>query len=476
MSETALNHTKIIATIGPASASPEILHALVKAGMNVCRLNFSHVDYAKATEIIEEIKKINSENLFPVALLADLQGPKLRVGEMGCNGAELKNDALDVITCEECEGTSERFTLRYPMLSRDLQPGEKILLDDGKMEVHITQVLNEKEVEAKVVRGGILKSKKGFNLPGTNVSLPALTEKDLQDLEFALNADVDWVAISFVRREEDVIELKNHIAASGKKARVVAKIEKPEAIEHIDDIIQVADAIMIARGDLGIEMPLQEVPILQKNIIQKTISAAKPVIVATQMMESMMTSTMPSRAEVNDVANAVTDGASAVMLSGETSVGQYPIETVATMHRIIIDVERDSRPYTKGAMPKSEDEVSTAYEISFMASRMAKFMNAKAIVVMTATGSSAVRMSSFRPRSHIFVFSNDRKLLRTLMLAWGLRGFYYDDFKSTDQSICDTIAVLKSHDLVSDGDTIIHTASMPIQLRGTTNTIKVSVV
>ncbi len=476
MSETTLNHTKIIATIGPASASPETLRALVNAGMNVCRLNFSHIDYANATAIVAEIKKINKDNVFPVALLADLQGPKLRVGDMGCNGAELKNDALVIITSEECEGTSDRFTLRYPMLSRDLKPGEKILLDDGKMEVHITRVLNEKEVEAKVIRGGILKSKKGFNLPGTNVSLPALTEKDLKDLEFALNADVDWVAISFVRKAEDVIELKKRIADSGKTARVVAKIEKPEAIEQIDEIIEAADAIMIARGDLGIELPLQEVPILQKNIIQKTVTAAKPVIVATQMMESMMTSTMPSRAEVNDVANAVTDGASAVMLSGETSVGQYPVETVGTMFRIIIDVERDSRPYTKGAMPRSEDEVSTPYEISFMASRMAKFMNAKAIVVMTATGSSAVRMSSFRPRSHIFVFSNDRKLLRTLMLAWGLRGFYYDNFQSTDQSICDTIEILKSNNFVCQGDTIIHTASMPIEQRGRANTIKVSVV
>jgi len=476
MNNTILNHTKIIATIGPASASPETLRALVNAGMNVCRLNFSHMDYAKATEIIEEIKKINNETLFPVALMADLQGPKLRVGNMGCDGAELKANELVIITSEECEGTSERFTLRYPMLSRDLKPGERILLDDGKMEVHITRVLNEKEVEAKVIRAGILKSNKGFNLPGSNVSLPALTEKDLKDLEFALSADVDWVAISFVRRPEDVLELKRRIADSGKTARVIAKIEKPEAIEHIDEIIEATDAIMIARGDLGIELPLQEVPILQKNIIEKTVTAAKPVIVATQMMESMMTSTMPSRAEVNDVANAVTDGASAVMLSGETSVGMYPVETVATMHRIITDVERDSRPYTKGAMPKSEVEVSTAYEISFMASRMAKFMNAKGIVVMTATGSSAFRMSSFRPKSHIFVFTNDHKLLRTLMLAWGLRGFYYDDFQSTDQSICDTIATLKSHNLVSEGDTIIHTASMPIKQRGTSNTIKVSVV
>ena len=476
MSETILNRTKIIATIGPASASKETLRKLVKAGMNVCRLNFSHIDYAKATEVVEEIKKINSQNIFPVAIMADLQGPKLRVGEMQGEGAELINNSLVIITSEEIKGTSERFTLRYPRLSADLKPSEKILLDDGKMEVHITRVLNEKEVEARVIRGGLLKSKKGFNLPGSNVSLPALTEKDLQDLEFALNADVDWIAISFVRKPEDVIKLKNRIADFGKSTRVVAKIEKPEAVENIDKIIKVADAIMIARGDLGIEMPLQELPILQKNIIQKTIAYAKPVIVATQMMESMMTNTIPNRAEVNDVANAVTDGASAVMLSGETSVGEYPVETVATMFKIITDVERDYRPYTRGAVPERDANISIANEICYMASHIAKSVNAKAIAVMTATGASASLMSSFRPKSNIYVFSNDKKLLQTLMLAWGIRGFYYDNYQSTDQSICDTISILKSNNLVNESDTVIHTASMPIKMRGKTNTIKVTVV
>lgn len=471
-----MNRTKIIATIGPASSSPEMIRKIVDAGMNACRLNFSHVDHSTATNIINEINKINSEILFPITLIADIQGPKLRVGNMGKDGVELKNNSLVTITSKEIEGSEKAFTLRYPTISKDLKPNEHILLDDGKMEVKITRVINDTDVEAEIIRGGILRSNKGFNLPNSNVSLPALTEKDLKDIEFAISSDVDWIAMSFVRKPEDIFQLREIIKKSGKDIRIIAKIEKPEAIDNIDEIIEATDAIMIARGDLGIEMPLQALPILQKNIIQKCITLAKPVIVATQMMESMMTNTIPSRAEVNDVANAVTDGADAVMLSGETSVGQFPVETVATMLKIILDVELDARPYSKGAIPKSEIAVPILYEVCFMASRVSKFMNAKGIVVMTSTGASAIQISSFRPKSYIFVFTSNRKLIRTLSLVWGIRGFYYDKYISTDQTFCDTIDIMKEMKVISPGDTVIHTASMPIEQRGRTNTLRISVV
>jgi pyruvate kinase len=459
----------------PASCQHDIFIIFDKTKY-LCRLNFSHGEYEQVAAIVENVIKINNESGYSISLMADLQGPKLRVGNMSDHGVMLNVGEKVIITNEEVFGTEACFTLRYPLLSQDLKPGERILLDDGKMEVEIGAILSEKEVEAFVIRGGVLKSKKGFNLPGSNVSLPALTEKDLADLQFALSLDVDWVALSFVRRAADVQELKDIIAASGKTARVIAKIEKPEAVSNIDTIIDVADAIMIARGDLGIEMPLQEVPVLQKNIIQKCIAAAKPVIVATQMMESMMESTIPSRAEVTDVANAVIDGADAVMLSGETSVGKYPVLTVATMDKIITDVERDSRPYIRGTQPKCCGHTFVSDEICYTATRMSAHMSAKGIVVMTQSGSSALRVSSYRPKSPVFVFSENSKLLRTLNLAWGIRGFHYDNYASTDQSITDTIEILKSGNIVNKGDVLIHTASMPIGKRERANALKVSVV
>lgn len=470
------NRTKIIATIGPASSSPETLFQLANAGMDVCRLNFSHGKYDVMKSIVDSIKLINEKRDVQLAILADLQGPKLRVGNMPDEGVLLLENETIFITNEDIIGTSKRFTLRYANLSTDLKPGERILLDDGKMEVEIIDIVSSSEISAKVIRGGMLKSNKGFNLPGSSVSLPALTEKDLKDLDFALTLDVDWIALSFVRRAQDVIDLKNYIKASGSEARVIAKIEKPEAVSKLDEIIEVADGIMIARGDLGIELPLQEVPVLQKNIIHKCLIAAKPVIVATQMMESMMENTMPSRAEVNDVANAVIDGADAVMLSGETSVGKHPVETVATMDRIITDVERDSRPYVRGSQPKTGTQSSIADEICYTATRMSAHLKATGIVVMTQSGASALRVSSYRPRSHVFVFSANSKLLRTLSLVWGIRGFHYDDYHSTDQSITDTIEILRFCNCIQQGDILIHTASMPIEKRERANALKISVV
>ncbi len=476
MSETPLNRTKIIATIGPACSGYKDLLALAEAGMDVCRLNFSHGEHESMNEILEHIHKINESDEFNIAILADLQGPKLRVGIMPEEGVKLEKGKNISITNEEITGTVEKFTLRYPHLKEDLIPGVRILLDDGKMEVEINKAISNNEVEAKIIRGGILKSKKGFNIPGAKLSLPALTEKDENDLQFILNHDIDWIALSFVRSADDVKELRKRICDAGKPHRVIAKIEKPEAVDDIQNIINTADGIMVARGDLGIEMPLQAVPVIQKNIIQKCISAAKPVIVATQMMESMMENTIPSRAEVSDVANAVIDGADAVMLSGETSVGKHPVLTVATMDNIINDVEKDHRPFHKLRKPVENSATFISDEICYSAARISHHLEAKGIVVMTQSGSSARKIASYRPHSNLFIFSENTKLLRCLALLWGVRTFYYSDYVSTDQTISDTMQKLNEAGLVETGDILVHTASMPIENRGRANALKISVI
>jgi pyruvate kinase len=357
-----------------------------------------------------------------------------------------------------------------------MKPGEFILIDDGKIEIRIDEVLNETDVKATVITGGILKSKKGFNLPQTNVSFPSLTEKDIEDLQFGLENNVEWIGLSFVRKASDIIDLKNRIKAAGKEAKVIAKIEKPEAVQNIDEIIAVTDGIMVARGDLGVEVPLQDVPIIQKNIIEKCIRSAKPVIVATQMMESMIVNSTPTRAEVSDVANAVIDGADAVMLSAETSVGAFPIKVVETMEKIIRDVEKDRRVYFKGVKPTAQSDTFISDEICFTAVRMSDHLKAKSIVGMTRSGYSALEISSYRPMANIFIFTNNKPLLKTMSLVWGVRGFYYDKYESTDQTFTDVIDVLKANQLVSKDDIVIHTASMPIKQKSMANSIKISVV
>jgi pyruvate kinase len=361
-------------------------------------------------------------------------------------------------------------------LANDVKPGELILIDDGKIELKIERILNETDVEASVVTGGLLKSKKGFNLPHTDVSFPSLTEKDIIDLQFGLENDIEWIGLSFVRKAEDIVDLKARIAAAGKEAKVIAKIEKPEAVANIDEIIEVTDGIMVARGDLGVEMPLQDLPIIQKNIIEKCMKAAKPVIVATQMMESMIVNPTPTRAEVSDVANAVIDGADAVMLSAETSVGEHAIKVVETMEKIIKDVEKDRRVYYKGAKPTSQSETFISDEICFTAVRMSDHLKAKSIVGMTRSGYSALEISSYRPRAEIYIFTNNKPLLKSMSLVWGVRGFFYDKYESTDQTFTDVIEVLQSNGLVKKDDIVIHTASMPIKQKSMANSIKISVV
>lgn len=470
------NKTKIVATIGPATSSREMLKNIILSGVDVCRINSSHGTHADHLEVIKNIRSINEELNSDICILQDLQGPKLRIGIVENDGVEVVKGNQIILTSTEMIGNAEKVCIRYNDLAKDVKPGEYILIDDGKIEIRIDKILNSTDVEATIITGGVLKSKKGFNLPHTNVSFPSLTEKDIQDLEFGLENDIEWIGLSFVRKAEDIINLKKRIKDAGKLSKVVAKIEKPEAVANIDSIIQATDAIMVARGDLGVEMPLQDLPLIQKNIIEKCINAAKPVIVATQMMESMIYNPTPTRAEVSDVANAVIDGADAVMLSAETSVGEHPVKVVETMEKIIRDVEKDRRVYFKGNKPNSSSDTFISDEICFTAVRMSDHLKAKTIVGMTRSGYSAMEISSYRPRADIYIFTNNKPLLKAMSLVWGVRGFYYDQYVSTDQTFTDVIEVLKSNGLVSNADIVIHTASMPILNKSMANSIKISIV
>lgn len=464
-----------MATIGPASSSAEQLKALVYAGVDVCRLNFSHGAHDVHQKVLDDIRNINNELNSNICILQDLQGPKLRVGDMG-SGVLLKEGSTILVTNQTVIGSPEKITVLYEQLTQEIKPGEVILLDDGNLEINITKKINENTLEAKIIVGGLLKSNKGFNLPNSRITVPALTEKDLEDLEFGLKNNVEWIGLSFVRKAQDILDLKKIIADRGKKCRVIAKVEKPEAVENIDEIIDAADAIMVARGDLGVEIAQQKVPLIQKDIVEKCILKSTPVIIATQMMESMIENSRPTRAEVNDVANAVLDGADAVMLSAETSVGKYPIKAVQIMERIIDDVEQSKGVYFKGLKPSSNSNTFFSDEICFTAVRMSDHLKANCIIGMTTSGYSAIKISSFRPKAYIYIFTNNMLLLNTLNLVWGVRGFYYDRFESTDKTFSDVVNILKLNKVVVDGDVVIHTASMPIHKRSRANTIKISIV
>lgn len=472
------NRTKIIATIGPVTASYERLKEIIVAGVDVCRLNFSHGVHEDHEKVIANIRRINKEFGSNIGILLDLQGPKLRIGEVVGNKITLVAGRDIVITNEHSIGTVDRLFIDYEFLTKDVKKGHRILLDDGKIELKVMEILNRKEVRAKVIYGGDLSSRKGFNLPQTNLSIPSITKKDIEDIEFGLSHDVEWLGLSFVRKPEEIHELKNIIARSGKRAKVVAKIEKPEAIKNIDKIIDATDAIMVARGDLGVELPLEEVPLIQKQIVKKCLVAAKPVIIATQMMESMITNPTPTRAETNDVANAVLDGADAVMLSAETSVGAYPIDAVKTMERIVRHIEENENVYNKGDGPSNPDSRSYITDvICFTAARMSLHMKSvKAIASMTRSGYTAFKLASFRPRASIYIFTNNQPLLCTLSLVWGIRGFYYDKFVTTDETIKDTNEMLKKAGYVKSGDIVVNTASMPIHEKSMTNAVKISKV
>jgi pyruvate kinase len=468
------NRTKIVATIGPATSSYEMLKAIINEGVNVCRLNFSHGSYEDHKQVIDNIRQVNEDTGSFVSILLDLQGPKLRVGEMENNKIELVTGSTIIVSTTPIIGTSEKISVKFATLAADIKPGEMILLDDGKIELEAIETNGIDEIKCKVVFGGVLSSKKGFNLPQTKLSIPALTEKDKQDLAFGIEQKVDWIGLSFVRSAPDILELKEIIEQHDWKPRVIAKIEKPEALDNLDEIIAVTDAVMVARGDLGVEMPMQQVPVIQKRIVKKCIEAGKPVIIATQMMESMITNSSPTRAEVNDIANAVMDGADAVMLSAETSVGAYPLLAIRHMRRTVAEAEKTNAPFFKGRRPSETSPTFLSDEICFTAVRISDHLKASAIVSMTFSGYTAYKISSFRPKALIYIFTGNTRLINTLNLVWGVRAFYYKSFESTDQSIQDINTILKEQGFVSSGEIVINTASMPIKDRTKTNTIKVS--
>jgi pyruvate kinase len=476
-----MKRTKIVATLGPASSSAEVIEGMILAGADVCRINFSHGSYDVVIDQINTIRAINKKLGTHTAILADLQGPKLRIGVVENNGVELVAGNEIIITTTECIGTSERVYITYPQFPRDVKAGENILIDDGKLLLNVIATNGKDEVKAIVSHGGILSSKKGVNLPNTKISLPCLTEKDLKDLDFALNQRVDWVGLSFVRSAADIIELKHLIQNFDQnvRAKVVAKIEKPEAISDIDNIIKETDAIMVARGDLGVEVPMQEVPVIQKMLVRKCLEASKPVIIATQMMESMITNISPSRAEVNDVANSVMDGADAVMLSGETSVGNHPVKVVEAMTKIIEHVEANSDIYNRDNEAPEVDLRNDRFlsdSICYTAAKMAQRTSAAAIVTMTHSGYTAFKLASHRPKAEIFVFTDNYDILTTLNLVWGVRGFYYDKNISTDHTIADIKFILKKSGKVKVNDLVINIASIPLSEMGKANMIKLSAV
>ncbi len=474
MKTANFNRTKIVATIGPATSSYEMLKTIIEEGVDVCRLNFSHGTYEDHKKVIDNIKQVNHDLNTHVSMLLDLQGPKLRVGEMLDNKVDLKTGSIVIVSTKPIIGTSEKISVKFETLAKDVKPGELILLDDGKIEIEVLESNSEDEIKCKVNSGGFLSSKKGFNLPQTRLSIPAMTEKDRNDLMFGLEHKVDWIGLSFVRKAEDILELKEIIEKSEWKPRVIAKIEKPEALDNLDEIIAVTDGVMVARGDLGVELPMEQVPVIQKRIVKKCIEAAKPVIIATQMMESMITNSSPTRAEVNDIANAVMDGADAVMLSAETSVGAFPVLAIKHMQRTIAEAEKTNAPFFKGNRPSDDSPTFLSDEICFTAVRISDHLKASAIVSMTFSGYTAYKISSFRPKAAIYIFTGNQRLINTLSLVWGVRAFYYKNFESTDQSIQDVNDILKEKGLINTGELVINTASMPIKDRPRTNAVKIS--
>ena len=468
--------TKIVATVGPSCDTYEGLLDLVKAGVNVFRLNFSHGTHEDKKNVIDNIWKIVKNEPYNISILADLQGPKLRVGDLDNGKIELKSGQELIFTTEKMLGTSEKIYVSYPNLSTDVKVGERVFLDDGKMELMVKKIISPKEILVSVTLGGTLLPRKGVNLPDSELTMASLTEKDKKDLEFIFTQRIDWLALSFVRKPIDIIELKKIIKENNSKLKVIAKIEMPEALKNLRDIIVESDGIMVARGDLGVEIPVEKVPMMQKDIIRKCMHRAKPVIVATQMMESMIDRTKPNRSEVSDVANAVLEGADAVMLSGETATGQYPTLVVQTMSKIIMEVESTVYDYnredTLTPQPHSPSFLSDA--ICYTACKLAEDSEANALVGMTQSGYTAFMLSSYRPKCPLYIFSKERTLISQLSLSWGVRAFYYAEEESLDDIIFDQINILKERGFLKKDDVVINTGSTPVALHLPTNIIKIT--
>ena len=469
--------TKIVATLGPATDNPEILRKMILAGANIFRINFSHADYEEVVNRIKMVRSISEEIGTNVALLADLQGPKLRVGVMEDNVFVNDGDTITFVTGEAFVGDNTRVYMNYTQFPQDVKEGERILLDDGKLIFEVVSSNQQDEVVAKVIQGGALKSKKGVNLPNTDISLPALTEKDIRDALFAIRQEVDWIALSFVRHAKDIDDLRKLIQENTElKIPIIAKIEKPEALANIDEIIENCQGLMVARGDLAVETPAHEVPLRQKELVSKAKKARIPVIIATQMMETMIDSLTPTRAEVNDVANSVIDGADAVMLSAETSMGKYPVQVIERMAKIVSSVENSEFVSVPKVPPMPTDDMErfVTRSVCYSASVMATDMKAKVISTLTNSGYTAFQISALRPNAHILVFTSNKRLLSKLSLLWGVTTYYYDRYVSTDETVEDInqIACQKEH--VEKGDIIIGLSSMPVQAKGQVNTIRVT--
>ena len=469
--------TKIVATLGPASSSEAVIEKMMHAGVNVFRINFSHADHKDVQKRIEIIRALSKKHNNHVSILADLQGPKLRVGVIEEGAVVHPGDRVEFITTAPFEGNAQRAYMTYQNFPQDVTPGERILLDDGKLIFEVEKTDQKESVIAKVIQGGPFKSKKGVNLPNTNISLPALTGKDVNDALFAIQQQVDWIALSFVRNSEDLQSLKALIDEHAEhKIPIISKIEKPEALENIDKIIAYSDGLMVARGDLGVEVPAAEVPLIQKQLVNRAKKARIPVIIATQMMETMIDSLTPTRAEVNDVANSVMDGADAVMLSGETSVGKYPVQVIETMTSILKSVE--SSPLIK--VPQTPPSIRTkrfiTKSICFHAANMANEIDAAAICTLTNSGYTAFQISAWRPKAVVLVFTSNKTILSQLNLLWGVRAFYYDKFESTDKTVEQVNAIAKENGWVKEGDMLINLAAMPIKDKGMVNTLRISTI
>ena len=469
------NKTKIVATLGPASSERPMLKKLMNAGVDVFRVNFSHASYTETIETIKNIRELSVELNIHASVLGDLQGPKIRLGTVKENVFIKKGDVIEITTKSVSEGDAKCVSINYLDFPKDVNVNEKILVNDGKLIFKVLKTNKKDVVQAKVLQGGALESRKGVNLPNTNISLPALTEKDKEDALFAVKNKFDWVALSFVRSKKDIFLLQKLIESnSNDKIPIIAKIEKPEAIANMDEIILAADGIMVARGDLGLEIPAEEVPLNQKLLVSKAKKARKPIIIATQMMESMIDSLTPSRAEVNDVANSVMDGADAVMLSGETSVGQFPVEVVNTMEKIIRRVVDSPLIKSPFDLPSVKAKRLLTKSICFHAASIANEINASAICTLTNSGYTGWQISSWRPNSMILVFTSNKRILSQLNLLWGVKGLFYNNFVSTDSTIEEVNELARTNGFVKKNDLVINLSAMPIAAKGEVNTLRIS--
>ena len=469
------NKTKIIATLGPSSTSKTKIKSLIQAGVNVFRVNFSHAIHSEIKQTVKDIREVSSLLNRHISILGDLQGPKIRLGIVEEGVIIKKGDTISITTKIIKQGNGALVSINYPDFPKDVSENEIILIDDGKLILQVIKTNSVDLAEAKVIQGGVLKSKKGVNLPNTNISLPALTDKDKKDALFAIENCFDWIALSFVRTKKDVKQLEKLISKNSDfKIPIIAKIEKPEAIENMDGILKAADGLMVARGDLGLEIPAEEVPLKQKLLVKKAKQARKPIIIATQMMESMIDSLTPSRAEVNDVANSVMDGADAVMLSGETSVGKYPVEVVKTMGKIIGGVENSPLIKVPNTLPEIKSKRVVTKAVCFHACNIANELDVAAICTLTNSGYTAWQISSWRPNSVILVFTSNKRVLTQLSLLWGVRCIYYDNFVSTDKTVEEVNQLAKDKGFVKKNDVVVNLAAMPVKDKGQVNTLRLS--